>query len=180
MSERELIEGCIANDRRCQEALYRKFFPAMLRMCMRYTCDREEALTIINDGFLRAFKKMYTFGFKGSLEGWIRRLVFHSLSDHFRRKHKQLHFLQLEDWDRPQRGDALMRLYVEDLMQLIQQVPPTSRKVFQMFAVEGMTHKQIAHQLGISEGTSKWHLAEARRLIRQFLLKDPEMTKNVG
>ncbi len=179
MDERTLIEGCIANDRRCQEALYRRFFPAMWRMCMRYTSDREEALSIVNDGFLRAFKKMHTFGFRGSLEGWIRRLVFHSLSDHFRRKGNDLHWLKLEERDRPRRSDALSRLYLEDLMQLIEEVPPASREVFRLYAIEGLNHREIAARMGISEGTSKWHLSNARKMLQQFL-KEAETVKNAG
>lgn len=171
MTERELIEGCIANDRRCQEMLYRKYFPAMLRMCMRYANDREEVLSIINDGFLRAYKKMHTFDFKGSFEGWLRRLVFHSLSDHFRRKNNGMHFFKLEDWDRPGRSDALMHLFFEDLMQLVEALPPAPQQVFRLYAIEGLSHREIAERLGISEGTSKWHLSQARKILQRSLRK---------
>lgn len=179
MDERTLIEGCIANDRRAQETLYRKFFPEMWRMCLRYTSDREEALSIVNDGFLRVFKKLHTFGHRGSLEGWIRRLVFHSLSDHFRRKGHAVHWLKLEDWDRPRRSDALTRLYLEDLMQVIEGLPPASREVFRLYAIEGLNHREIGERLGISEGTSKWHLSNARKMLQQFL-KEAETVKNAG
>ncbi len=179
MDERALIEGCVSNDRRCQEALYRQYFPAMLRMCLRYTSDREEALTIINDAFLRAYKKMHTFGFKGSFEGWLRRLVFHSLSDHFRRKTDGVRFFRLEDWDQPRRSDALARLFLEDLLQLIEEVPPASQQVFRLYAIEGLSHREIAERLGISEGTSKWHLAQARKLLQRFL-QESERKKNAG
>ncbi|NUO02410.1 MAG: sigma-70 family RNA polymerase sigma factor, partial [Saprospiraceae bacterium] len=83
-SEKEMVEGCVRNERVWQEALYRRFFPAMIQMCMRYTSDRETAMEIVNAGFLRVFKKLHTFTFSGSLEGWIRRIVFHSISDHFK------------------------------------------------------------------------------------------------
>ena len=82
-SDRDLVEGCLKNDRFSQEMLYRKYFPAMMRMIQRYTQDREAAMDILNTGFLRVFKKLDTFAFSGSLEGWIRRLIFHSLFDYF-------------------------------------------------------------------------------------------------
>ena len=97
LTEKELVAGCIRNDRFAQEVLYRRFFASMIRMCMRYTQDREEAMEIVNMGMLRVFKKLHTFAFKGSLEGWIRRLVFHALSDHFRKKGKPVPFPSLEE-----------------------------------------------------------------------------------
>ena len=93
LSERDLVEGCVRNDRIFQERLYRRFFPTMMQMCMRYASDRDEAMLIVNNGFLRVFQKIDTFAFKGSLEGWIRRLVFHSLSDYFKKQPKNVHFL---------------------------------------------------------------------------------------
>jgi DNA-directed RNA polymerase specialized sigma24 family protein len=84
-TDEELIAGCLQNDRHFQEVFYKRFFPTMMRMCRRYTQDPDEAMTIINNGFLRVFKKLDTYSFKGSLEGWVRRLVFHSLSDFYRK-----------------------------------------------------------------------------------------------
>ena len=106
------------------------FFPTMLRMVMRYTQDRELAMEIVNTGFLRVFQKLDTFSFKGSLEGWVRRLVFHALSDHFRRKKEPVYFLDIEDRDAPVRSDALSKLYFEDILSLVEKLPPASKEVF--------------------------------------------------
>lgn len=168
-SEKELVEGCIQNDRYCQEMLYRKYFDSMFRMCMRYTKDADTAMEIINMGFLRVFKKLHTFSFAGSLEGWIRRLVFHSLSDYFRKKTLPVHFLDLEDRDAPINQNALDNLYLEDILKLVEKLPEATRRVFQLYAIEGYTHVEIAEMNNISVGTSKWHLATARKKMKQLI-----------
>ena len=141
----------------------------MFRMCLRYTSDREEALTIVNNGFLRVFKKLDKYGFKGSLEGWIRRLVFHCLSDHFRGKSKEIHFLEIAERDAPDYVNALSNLYFEDILDLVEKLPPATKEVFILYAIEGFSHKEISMQVGISEGTSKWHLSEARKKMKELL-----------
>ncbi|MBR9921161.1 MAG: RNA polymerase sigma factor [Bacteroidetes bacterium] len=171
-SEEELVAGCVRNDRYFQELLYRRFFDSMFRMCMRYTSDREEGLTILNNGFLRVFRKIDKYSFKGSLEGWIRRLVFHCLSDHFRGKSKEIHFLEIADRDAPDYANALSKLYFEDILDLVDQLPPATREVFVYYAIEGFTHREIAEKLTISEGTSKWHLSSARAKLKELLKKN--------
>lgn len=168
-TEQELVEGCACNERRAQEALYRLFFPEMLRMCRRYTRDEDTAVEIANNGFLRVFKKIHTFAFKGSLEGWVRRLVYHSMADYFRDNARYLHFLVLEDRDEavPERGHEVF--YEEDILRAVRTLPPVSQEVFRLFAIEGYTHAEIAENLSISEGTSKWHLSTARQKLREIL-----------
>lgn len=168
-TEQELVEGCALNERRAQEALYRRFFPEMLRMCRRYTRDEDTAIEIANNGFLRVFKKIHTFAFKGSLEGWVRRLVYHSMADYFRDNARYLHFLVLEDRDEaiPERGHEVF--YEEDILRAVRTLPPVSQEVFRLFAIEGYSHAEIAENLSISEGTSKWHLSTARQKLREIL-----------
>ncbi len=170
-SEEELVAGCVRNDRYSQELFYRRFAPGMLRMCLRYTSDREEAMDIVNTGMLRVFQKIDTYAFKGSLEGWVRRLVFHALADHFRKGDRKVQFLSLEDRDRPDPAAALHNLYIEDIFQLVDKLPEASREVFWLYAVEGYSHAEIGERLGISEGTSKWHLSTARQKLRNLLEK---------
>ena len=171
LDDAQLIEGCKQNSRLHQEMLYRKYFKSMMRMCMRHTSDRSVALEIVNNGFLRVFKKIDQFGFKGSLEGWIRKLVFHALSDYFKKESRSIRFLSLEDWDKTKETDALDKLYFEDIIQLLEYIPEASRKVFYLFAIEGYKHHEIAEELGISDGTSKWHLATARKQLKQMISK---------
>ena len=136
---------------------------------MRYTNDRDIAMEIVNNGFLRVFKKLHTFGFNGSLEGWIRRLVFHSLSDYFKKNSKSLYFLNVEDRDAPTHESALDNLYLEDLLKLVELLPDATRNVFRLYAIEGFTHVEIAKKINISVGTSKWHLATARKKLKQLI-----------
>lgn len=171
-TEQELVDGCAANDRRAQEALYRRFFPEMLRMVRRYTRDEDTAIEVVNNGMLRVFKKIHTFAYKGSLEGWMRRLVYHCMADYYRENARYLHFLVLEDHDQsvPERGHE--SFYEEDILKVVRTLPPTSQEVFRLFAIEGYSHAEIAEHLQISEGTSKWHLSTARQKLRDLLEKE--------
>ncbi|MCB0534981.1 MAG: RNA polymerase sigma factor [Lewinellaceae bacterium] len=170
-TENELVEGCVRNDRRAQEVFYRTFFPEMLRMVRRYTRDEDTALEIVNNGFLRVFKKLDTFAFKGSLEGWVRRLVYHSMADYFRSNARYLHFLVLEERDDvvPERSHDVF--FEEDILKIVGQLPPVSQEVFRLYAIEGYSHAEIAENLKMSEGTSKWHLSTARQKLRQQLIE---------
>jgi len=168
-TDQELVDGCVRNDRRTQEAFYRRFFPEMLRMCLRYTRDEDTAIEIVNNGFLRVFKKLHTFAFKGSLEGWVRRLVYHSMADYYRDNARYLHFLVLEERDEvvPERGHDVF--YEEEILKAVSTLPPVSQQVFRLYAIEGYSHAEIADNLNISEGTSKWHLSTARQKLREML-----------
>lgn len=168
-TDQELVEGCVRNDRRMQEAFYRRFFPEMLRMCLRYTRDEDTAVEIVNNGLLRVFKKLHTYAFKGSLEGWVRRLVYHSMADYYRDNARYLHFLVLEERDDvvPERGHEVF--YEEEILKAVSALPPVSQEVFRLYAIEGYSHAEIADNLSISEGTSKWHLSTARQKLREML-----------
>lgn len=179
-TEKELVEGCVNNDRYFQELLYRQYFESMMRMCLRYTNDKDVAMMIVNNGFLRAFKKLHTFGFKGSLEGWLRKLVFHSLSDHFRKKDKSIYFMDIQDRDMPVGEAALERLYLEDILSLVDQLPEASRQVFILYAIDGYTHIEIGKMLNISEGTSKWHLSNARKKLKQLIRENSNLKNYAG
>ena len=168
-TEEELVRACVQNDRRAQEAFYRHFFPEMMRMCLRHTRDEDTALEIVNSGFLKVFKKIHTYAFKGSLEGWVRRLVYHCMADHFRSNARYSHFLILDEKDDTVPEKGLDGLYEEDILKAVNTLTDMSRRVFIMYAIEGYTHAEIAGQLGISEGTSKWHLSTARQKLRELL-----------
>ncbi len=168
-SEEEIVKGCAQNKRKYQEALYRRYFATMMRMCNRYTSDEMVAVSICNDGFLKVFKKIDSFAFKGSLEGWIRRIVFHSLSDHFRRESKYIQFMVFEERENQEGPEILPGLYLEDLLELIKQLPRMTEKVFRLYAIEGYNHREIGERLGMSENTSKWHLSSARKKLQELL-----------
>ena len=167
--ERETVEGCVRNERKAQELLYRVHFDTMMRMCMRYTNDKDKAMEIVNIGFLRVFQKLHTFKFKGSLEGWIRRLVFHCLSDHYRKNSKYLQFMVFEERDQSSLEKAHSNLYAEDILKMVDTLPPATQEVFRLYAIEGFTHVEISKNVGISVGTSKWHLSNARKILKKLI-----------
>jgi RNA polymerase sigma factor (sigma-70 family) len=169
-SEKQLIEGCRDNQRHFQEILYKQYFPKMMAMCMHHTNGNQaDAMDMLNAGFLKVFQKIGTFEFKGSFEGWIRRIVYHAIVDHYKQNAKHSHFLVLEEKDDKVESSGLQNCYVEDLMQLLEYLPPTTQKVFKLYALEGFSHKEIGETLNMSDGTSKWHLSTAREKLKKLL-----------
>jgi len=179
-TEKELVEGCVNNDRRFQELLYKEHFHTMMGMCMRHTGDRDVAMEIVNIGFLRVFTKLHTFGFKGSLEGWIRRVVYHCLSDYYKKNSKYLQFLVFEERDAKVQEEPLSNMYAEDIMKMVDLLPPATQNVFRLYAIEGLTHVEIAKKENISVGTSKWHLNAAREKLKTLLKKNNNYRSHVG
>ncbi len=164
--EVHIIRGCRKNDRTCQEALYRHFFPVMERMVLKYTRDEDKLFDIINDGFLKVFQKIDTYKGEGSFEGWIRRIVFNSLSNYFRKHSRDLKFLLFDNVAKVPSVKPESNLYYDDLMALVKGLPDVQMQVFHLHAIEGYTHREISQRLNINENTSKWHLAEARKELR--------------
>jgi RNA polymerase sigma-70 factor (ECF subfamily) len=144
----------------------------MLRMCRRYAQDEDTAIEIANNGFLRVFKKIHTYTAKGSLEGWIRRLVYHSMADYYRENAKYLHFLVLDDYDHNTLAPQPDPFEEADILKAVHTLPPVSQEVFRLYAIEGYTHAEIAESLSMSEGTSKWHLSTAKQKLRQLLQRE--------
>ena len=171
--EQQLVAACLANDRRAQETFYRKYAPAALHSCRRYAANRESAMELLNGGMLRVFEKLEQFRWEGSLEGWVKRVVFTYAVDQFRKTRKRP-TLEIADWDQPTDDTATHRLYADDLCRLIDRLPATSREVFWLFAVEGYTHAEIAGKLQFSEGNSRWHLNKARQLLREQFQQSPQ------
>ncbi|GLR20094.1 RNA polymerase sigma factor [Portibacter lacus] len=173
----KIISGCIANKRRYQEELYKMYFSKMIAMCLRYTSDQDTAMMVVNDGFLKVFKNIQNFENRGSFEGWVRRIIFTSLSDYFRKENKYLKFMIFEEPEKKSDETILERLFYDDLILLINRLSGNTHKVFSLYAIEGFNHREIAEKLCISEGTSKWHLSEARRKLKE-IIKESKATLN--
>ncbi len=171
-TEEELIAGCLKNDRKSQEALYKQFFPVMMSMCLKHTRDRDKSMEILNDGFFKVFSKIQYYQNKGSFEGWIRRIIYHSIVDYYRANKKHQNLVSPDDLvfkSVPEKATDI--LAVEDLFTLVDRLPKTTKDVFMLFAVEGYKHIEIAQILGISTGTSKWHLSNARKMLKELMLQ---------
>jgi len=170
--DKSLVKACLAGNRRAQEAFYRRFAPVGLRVCRRYAPGRDEAMALLNGGMMKVFQKLDQFRWEGSLEGWVKRLVFNSAIDQFRSQ-KRRPTLEIADWDQPNEATVTHSLYADDLCRIIDLLPETSKEVFWLFAVEGYSHAEIATQLNFSEGNSRWHLNKARQILRDKLQSKP-------
>lgn len=132
----------------------------------RYIDQEMQAEEVLNNGFLRAFQKISQYTFQGSFEGWLRKIVFHAVSDYVKQNIKYSEKVVLVEKDQLIHKDHADRLYYNELMELVQTLPTSTRSVFNMYVMEGFSHKEIGKMLGISEGTSKWHLSEGRRILK--------------
>lgn len=165
-----LLEGCRRNDRACQEKLYRRYAGTMMDTVRRYTSDRDTALHILNNGFLKAFQKIEQYAHHGSFEGWLRKIMTNTVAEHFRNnRHNPKVIITSELPEQIAKYDGHQPLEYKDLLALLQRLPPATRMVINLFLIEGYTHKEIADMTGISIGTSKWHVAEGKKLLQRML-----------
>lgn len=163
-----LISGCKAQDRKAQEKLYQLTASKMLGVCMRYTNNRAEAEDILQTGFVRVFTRMSSYRSEGSFEGWIRRIMVNTAIESFRRNKRMLHAEDIQELGEEHAPAAeIDELAYEDLINIIQQLPAGYKIVFNMYAIEGYSHKEIAEELGISESTSKSQLLRAREWLKK-------------
>ncbi len=167
----QLIQGCIRNERAAQEKLYRLFYPKMMALVRRYIDHDEQAEEVLNNGYLRAFQKIKQYNFQGSFEGWIRKIVFHAVADYVKQNAKYSNQILLVEKDELVHKDHADKMYYDQLVRLVQALPDATRTVFNMYVMEGFTHKEIGNIVGISEGTSKWHLSEGRRILKEKIEK---------
>ena len=169
ISESDLIAGCIAGDRIMQEELYNRFAPKMYAVCLRYANNSDDAQDLLQEGFIKVYKNIHRFRAEGSFEGWIRRVFINSSIEHLRKKSAKLMTVSekeegtIEDTD----ISALDTMAEKDIIKLIQELSPGYRTVFNLYVIEGFAHKEIAEQLGISEGTSKSQLARAKSILQK-------------
>ena len=163
-------EGCLQNDRKQQEALYRALAPKMLAVCMRYANDRDEAQDILQEGFIKMFNNVHKFRGDGNLEGWIRRIMVHTAISRYR-KLKPMVLVEdmAEEGAISSAAHNANNLEVNDLMKLVQQLPQVYRSVFNMYAVEGYSHQEIGNKLGITELLSRTTLYRARNILKEKL-----------
>ena len=180
ISELDLIRGCMEGNRRTQEELYRRFSARMYAVCLRYAGNAEEAEDILQEGFIKIFKKLDSFRGEGSFEGWVRRIFVNTAIEHFRRKRYLQPVTEKEENTIEGKSlSALDGLAEKDILALVRQLSPGYRTVFNMYVVEGYTHKEIGDMLGISEGTSKSQLSRAKvilqDMVRQFIDQQREV-----
>jgi RNA polymerase sigma factor (sigma-70 family) len=171
-NDSDLIAGCIRGERKMQQELYQRYASKMFGVCLRYAGNTEEAEDILQEGFIKVFKKIGSFRSEGSFEGWVRRIFVNTAIEHFRRKsYLQPVTEREEETIEGQYISVLDSLAEKDIIRLVQLLSPGYRTVFNMYVVEGYTHKQIAEALGISEGTSKSQLSRAKIILQDMVRK---------
>ena len=166
-NEQDILAGCIKNDRRSQELLYRRFSKKMYAICMSYAGDRPMAQDILQESFIKVFKNIKQYKNDGSLEGWIRRITSNTAIDHLRKNKRTDEFIDSGHYDREENASnsALKIIGFKELMGLVERLPSGAKMVFNMHALDGYTHKEIARKLEITEGTSKSQFNRARKLL---------------
>ena len=170
--ESKLIDGCRRKDRSAQKALYEQMAGKMLSLCCRYMKDRMEAEDVLVTSFMKVFDRIGQFKNEGSFEGWVRKIVVNESLTYLRKNKSMYIETELEAADRePDLSLADTKLEADDLLKLVSELPAGYRIVFNMYAIDGFSHKEIADQLGISENTSKSQLSRARGQLQNKLLE---------
>lgn len=169
--EQDYISACGRNERWAQELVYKEFYPSMMAVCLRYSNNREDALDVLHEGFIKVFKHINKFNKGTSLQAWIKRIMVNTAIDFYRKNKRR----RTEDLDTvydmsSKNPDVLSQLATKDILACIQQLSPSYRTVFNLYVLEGYSHKEIADQLNISESTSRSNLVKARGKLRAFLI----------
>ncbi|MEO6963541.1 MAG: sigma-70 family RNA polymerase sigma factor [Puia sp.] len=167
-----LISGCKKNDRKAQEQLYRAFHGSMSMICMRYTKHQQDASVVLNNGFLKVFLKINQYDASRSAFGtWMQKIMVNTAIDFLREKSRfhpaDLAAIKVEA---AIESDVILKMNADALLALIREMPASTQLVFNLFTIDGFNHREIGEMLGISEGTSRWHLNQARNQLKQSLM----------
>lgn len=169
LDERALVNGCRQKDRASQRKLYELFARKLFAVCLRYTKDRDDAEDVLQESFVKAFQHIDLFRFECPLEAWLKRIVINTALKHIRKQQPWQNQTDVEEVAHalPQSENTLSDLNYQQLLKMVQELPPGCQTVFNLYAIEGYTHPEIAELLDISEGTSKSQYARARGLLQQ-------------
>jgi RNA polymerase sigma factor (sigma-70 family) len=170
LTENQLLENCINGNRKSQKELYDIYSPKMFAICLRYSKNQMDAEDILQDGFVKLFNNLHRFRREGSFDGWVRRIFVNTAIEHIRRKNNNVTGGDgLENIIADKHKNALDDLYEKDIIKKSLTLSEGYRTVFNLYAVEGFSHKEIADQLGITESTSKSQFSRAKAILRTML-----------
>ena len=173
--EPELLKKCSKNDRKAHNELYRQIFGFILAICLRYSSNREDAEALVNLAFMKIVSNIDRYNHDIPFGSWVNRITVNTIIDEFRRDKKRRENMQTVDFQEAPAtppvdfNQAAQELEAEELEMMIQKLPTMSRKVFNLYAIEGYTHKEIGEMLGMSDGTSKWHVSFARKSLQAMI-----------
>ncbi|MCB9288446.1 MAG: sigma-70 family RNA polymerase sigma factor [Lewinellaceae bacterium] len=165
----DIIEACKSGERRAQQQLYQQFYNGLFAICLRYATDHSQAKSLVNQAFLKAFQSLHQCKDYKAFPAWINRIAINTCIDHVRKakKNRTTTLDHVEEAAIP--SSVLDKMAAEDLLALVQQLAPMTRAVFSLYVIEGFKHAEIAEQLGMSEGTSRWHLSTAKQELKRLL-----------
>ena len=167
---KDIISGCLKGNRRDQELLYRRHAARLYAVSLQYSGNDEEARDILQEGFIKIFENLVNYKHEGSFEGWIRRIIVNTALEKYRSKHLLQRVDDIDQIPEPEANpdnEDYAGLQAIDLMTIIRDLPPKYRMVFNLFAIEGYSHKEIGKMMNISEGTSKSNLSRARVILQR-------------
>jgi len=184
--KKDILNKCLKDDRKAQFALYKSCYGVLLSVCLRYEKNKEDAEFLLNQGFMKVLTKLHLYKDDRPFEAWIRRIMINAIIDEYRKTSKHRNIVQFSDIQSVGSNDSRWVEYnaadldfeAEELLAMVQKLPPESRKVFNLYTVEGYAHKEIGDMLGISDGTSKWHLSFARKKLREMIAAALEQASN--
>lgn len=175
----ELIAGCLKNKRDAQKGLYDLMSPRMFSICLRYADGYQTAEDLLQEGFIKVFKYINKYRGDGSFEGWMKRIFVNTAIEHYRKKARMYPIVNLDYVDYDLKVEQIAdTLELQDLQNLIGKLSPGYRTVFNLYIVEGYSHKEIGEMLSISEGTSKSQLARARYLLQKMIIETDQVGKH--
>ncbi|MCR6638197.1 MAG: sigma-70 family RNA polymerase sigma factor [Sporocytophaga sp.] len=173
LSIEEIIRGCKKNDSIAQEALFKLYSKKLMTVCLRYSSCREDAEDLFQESMIKIFQSLHSFEEKGSVEGWMRRIVTNNAIKEFRKRKYLSSLSEPESFNLPvfADDDVIEKMSGEELMNVIHKLPEGSRMVFNLFVIEGYSHKEISEMMHISEGTSKSQFFNAKKILKTLLGK---------
>jgi RNA polymerase sigma factor (sigma-70 family) len=180
LNEQQLIEGCSKGERSFQKALYERYCRKMMVVCQRYSRSTAEAEDILQEGFIKVFNGIKNFRQESKLETWMTRIIVNTALNSQRKKLYLFPMVDVEEIDIPEDEVSLSEINFTQLLEIVQGLPQGCQIVFNLFAIEGYNHKEIAALLGISEGTSKSQYSRARSLLQDRLLKESSYYARYG
>lgn len=177
-SLKKIIKGCLKNNKADQYKLYTHFSKKMYGVCLRYAGSYDEAQDILQEGFIKVFEKLHTFRERGSLEGWIKRIMIRTAIEKYRERIYHLSVDELhENGGHAEDNSGPEKIGLSELLNLIQMLPDQYRLVFNLSVLEGLSHKEIGEMLGITESTSRSNLSRARYILQEWIAREQKIVE---
>lgn len=170
IDDKELVQNCLTNNRKYQEILYKKYASKMYNICLTYAKDKDDAKDILQNGFVKIFTSLDSFNNVGSLEGWIKRIIINTSIDYYRKKIIDLRNVSIDYADKNEVETSILEdINAKELLELVHKLPEGARIIFNLYAIEGYNHSEIAEMLNISTGTSKSQFSRAKSILQDLI-----------